>query len=43
LNETSSSTISSQLSTLIDNWMTQTESLEVAPLLAEFKSCLQGN
>ena len=42
-NETSSSTISSRLSTLIDNRMTQTESSEVASLLAEFKSCLQGN
>jgi hypothetical protein len=31
------------LSTLIDNRMTQTESSEVASLLAEFKSCLQGN
>ncbi len=37
------STISSRLSTLIDSRMTLTESLEVASLLAEFKSCLQGN
>ena len=37
------STISSRLSTLIDSRMTSTESLEVASLLAEFKSCLQGN
>ena len=42
-NETSSSTISSRLSTLIDNRITQTESSEIASLLAEFKSCLQGN
>ena len=42
-NDTSSSTISSRLSTLIDSRMTSTESLEVASLLAEFKSCLQGN
>jgi hypothetical protein len=31
------------MSTLIDNWMTSTESSEVASLLAEIKSCLQGN
>ncbi len=37
------STISSRLSTLIDSRMTLNESLEVASLLAEFKSCLQGN
>ena len=37
------STISSRLNTLIDSRMTLTESLEVASLLAEFKSCLQGN
>ena len=37
------STISSRLSTLIDSRMTSTESSEVASLLAEFKSCLQGN
>ncbi len=37
------STISSRMSTLIDNRMTSTESSEVASLLAEIKSCLQGN
>ena len=37
------STISSRLSTLINSRMTLTESSEVASLLAEFKSCLQGN
>ena len=37
------STISSRLRTLIDSRMTLTESSEVASLLAEFKSCLQGN
>ena len=37
------STISSRMSTLIDSLMTSTESSEVASLLAEIKSCLQGN
>jgi hypothetical protein len=37
------STISSRMSTLIDSRMTSTESSEVASLLAEIKSCLQGN
>ena len=37
------SIISSRLSTLIDSRMKLTESSEVASLLAEFKSCLQGN
>jgi hypothetical protein len=31
------------MSTLIDSRMTSTESSEVASLLAEIKSCLQGN
>ena len=42
-NDASLSTISSCLSTLIDNCMTSTENSEVASLLAELKSCFQGN
>ena len=42
-NDKSSSTVSSRMSTFIDNRMTQTKSSEVASLLAELKSCLQGN
>jgi hypothetical protein len=42
-NDKLSSTISFRMSTFIDNRMTQTESLEVASLLAELKSCLQVN
>ena len=42
-NDALASTISSRLSTLIDNRMTLAENSEVASLVAEFKSCLQGN
>ena len=42
-NDASLSTISSRLGTFIYNRMTSTENSEVASLLAEFKSCLQGN
>ena len=42
-NDGSSSTLSSRMSTFIDNRMTTTENADMASLLADLKSCLQGN